>query len=228
MSRRYFVPSLPALGRFTLPDAVARHLAVMRVRVGDPLILFDGQDREAEVQVIRVDRRTTEVEIRALRNAVRVARVAIELAVALPRGNRAEWLFEHATEVGVARIRPIATGRSRSAGSEGRRARWERIVIAACEQCDRSRLPAVDDEIGLDELLSDPQLPPRRVVALPDAGIELGRAAEPTLLCIGPEGGFAPDEVAALLATGFTAVSLGALTLRTETAALVGLARLLA
>ncbi len=148
---------------------------------------------------------------------------------ALPKGARAEWLFEHGTELGIARFRPLVFARSQSGARDGRRARWERIVRAACEQCDRSHLPLVDDETELAALLRDRELPDARFAAVPGAVTALTppgtRAA---LLLVGPEGGLTDAERAALAEAGFQACSLGALTLRTETAALVGAARLLA
>ena len=229
LARRYLCSPLPAPGRHVLPDAVTKHLLVVRVRPGDSIFLFDGAGRQATARVLQVERRRIEVELEAASSVDREPSTRLELAVALPKGARAEWLFEHATELGVARFRPIVFARSQGAMRDERRARWERLVLAATEQCDRSRVPQVDDEIGLEALLADPSLPTERYAARPGAERPLGAShSGAAVLCVGPEGGFTDAELAQLHAAGFEPRSLGALTLRTETAALVGAARLLA
>ena len=229
MSRRYHLPSLPTPGPFELPQALVRHLAVVRARAGDELVLFDGAGKEATAVIRLIERRRVAVAVGPHHRVDREPACHVELALAVPRGTRAEWLFEHATEVGVARFRPIVFARSKDAAHAERRARWERIVIAAAEQCDRSRLPGVDAELPLAALLAAPDLPTERWVALPGATEDLSASRAPrVMLCVGPEGGLTDAEVRALAAAGFAPRSLGPLTLRTETAALVGAARLLA
>lgn len=198
------------------------------MRAGDVVVLFDGAGQQATARVIDAARRAVEVEVGPAAPVDREPRVAVELACALPKGARAEWLFEHGTEVGVQAFRPLRFERSR-AGRVDRRERWERLVAAATEQCDRSRLPVVHDDVDLAALVADPALPAERYVAAPGSVQPLGPAKSPRcLLVVGPEGGLSPPELEVLAAAGFAARSLGPLTLRTETAALVGAARLLA
>lgn len=225
MARRYYCNPLPEPGAATLRGELVRHLAAVRLRVGDPLRLFDGQGRECAARVVAIARQAVAIEVEpAVERIVRCA-VALELAVALPKGNRAEWLFEHATEIGVDRFRPILTERTRDRGGRDRLDRWRRIVIAAAEQCDRSHLPQVDAETSLAEFLADPSLPRERFVAAPGGQVELtASATNRVVVCIGPEGGFTAGEIATLERADFRAVRLGVLTLRTETAALVAAA----
>jgi 16S rRNA (uracil1498-N3)-methyltransferase len=229
VARRYLCSPLPPPGLALLPESVSSHLLVVRARAGESIRLFDGAGRECEARLERVERRAITAQIGAAEAITREPALRLELAVALPKGARAEWLFEHGTELGIARFRPLVFARSQSGARDGRRARWERIVRAACEQCDRSHLPLVDDETELAALLRDRELPDARFAAVPGAVTALTppgtRAA---LLLVGPEGGLTDAERAALAEAGFQACSLGALTLRTETAALVGAARLLA
>lgn len=229
MARRYLCSPLPSPGTATLDGGIAQHLRVMRVRPGETIRLFDGDDHEADATLRELGKGGVRVEVGKAEAVRREPRVAVELAIAIPKGARAEWLFEHGTEVGVVRFRPLVVLRSQGAARENRRERWLRVVRAACEQCDRSRVPAVDAEIGLADLLLDPSLPAERYLASPGAEHALGPArCGSVLLVVGPEGGFDEAESASLRAAGCEPRSLGELTLRTETAALVGAARLLA
>jgi 16S rRNA (uracil1498-N3)-methyltransferase len=229
VARRYYCNPLPEPGAASLRGDLVRHLAAVRLRVGERVRLFDGEGRECDAELTAVARHVVAIE--AGEPVERLARpsLALELAVALPKGNRAEWLFEHATEVGVDRFRPILTERTRERGGRDRLDRWQRIVIAAAEQCDRSHLPRVDPESTLEDILADTSLPAERWVASPEGERELGRGeSERVLVCIGPEGGFTADELALLATANVRPARLGALTLRSETAALVAAARLLA
>lgn len=230
MARRYFVRPLPAAGSATLPPAVGHHLSrVLRVQTGTRLKLFDGAGQEASATVEAVQRDRVTVTVESVQPVHREPARQIEVAFPLPKGNRAEWLFEHGTEVGIAAFRPYVSARSNQRNPSGERpARWERILIAAAGQCDRSHLPRLHPACTLEGLVTDPDLPARRLVAVPDAPRPLAPgAAERTLLLVGPEGGLDPNELEGLQAADFAAVGLGPLTLRTETAVLVGAARLL-
>jgi 16S rRNA (uracil1498-N3)-methyltransferase len=225
MARRYRVTPLPA-DRAWLRGDVAHHLrAVMRTRVGDTIVLFDGAGDECPAEVLAVEPDGVLVRCGPAAPSAREPERAVELAFALPRGARAEWLFEHATEVGAAAFRPIVS--QRSLGS-GRRERWERIVAAAAGQCDRARVPPVFAPEPLVALLARADLPGERWLAAPGGEPLRAAGGRAALLLVGPEGGFTAPETAAIAAAGFRSGSLGPLTLRTETAALAGLVRLLA
>ena len=225
MANRYFVEALPADGRHALPEDVAHHLArVLRCRPGDPVRLGDGVGGTAEAVVVAADKRGVTVDVQAVRREPSPT-VELTLAFALPRLQRAEWLLEHGTEVGVAAFQPIWTARTRP-GNE-RPDRWQRIVTAAAGQCDRAWLPTVRPACALADLLAQMARGPRLLASI--AGEECRPlAAGPATLLVGPEGGFDADELAAITAAGYAGVRLGRHILRTETAALVGAAMLLA
>ena len=212
-----------------------RHLArVLRVERGQSVTLFDGTGTELEAEVVRVGARETELEVGARRSGAGTApAVAITLLTAVPRGVRMDLLVEKTCELGVTRVVPVVTERSvvRPGAATPRRRRWEKIAREAARQCGRADVPAVADPTSFAAALAA-DLPARRLVLAPGGTplrTALGRAddgadATPTTLLVGPEGGFAPDELAAAQAAGFVAVSVGPRILRVETAAMLAVA----
>lgn len=190
------------------------------------MVLFDGQGGEVHATVLEVRGRDLLVDVGAAvaRALGRSPRLLLEVAVALPKSPRTDWLLEHGTEAGIQRFRPILTERTRRQPEQ--REHWQRVLIAACAQCDRSVLPTIEPTVDLAELCALPR--PRLRYVATSADRELGPAtADAALLVVGPEGGFTDGEVAQLIAAGFAPRSLGPLTLRTETAVLAGAVRLL-
>jgi 16S rRNA (uracil1498-N3)-methyltransferase len=231
--RRLFVPAERLGGeRLTLTGPEHRHIGlVLRARPGDALTLFDGAGGEVEAEVIRVERAETELSLGA-RRAVAGPAVALTLLCAVPRGPRMDFLVQKTSELGVARIVPVVTERSvaRPDAEAGKRARWEKIAREAARQCGRADLPIIAPPVRLAEALAGLQLPARRLALFEGERSRSLRAAlertEPaaTALLIGPEGGFAPAELAVARAAGFEAVGLGERILRVETAAIVAVA----
>lgn len=228
MAHRYFVDALPGPGPWPLPATVAHHLGVvLRVRAGELIALGDGRGGQATAVVQRVGRDGVLVDVVARETAPPPAR-SVHVAFAPPRMQRAEWLFEHGTELGIAGFHPLWTERTRPQGEKPER--WKRIVLAAAGQCDRAWLPSIEPAVELAQFLTRPDLPVRRFLAAGGAPpIAPADADAPaTLVLVGPEGGFTAAESAAIAAAGFAPRGLGPHTLRTETAALVGAALLLA
>jgi 16S rRNA (uracil1498-N3)-methyltransferase len=227
MARRFFVRPLPPAGPATLSPRLGHHLGrLVRTRPGDAVVLFDGAGAEVDAAVVGVSGRDVAVEVGAPvgRLLGRSPRLQLDVACALPKSPRTDWLFEHGTEVGIRSFRPILTERTNR--QPERHKAWERILIAACAQCDRLVLPTIEPTATLDELCAMPQPAARFVAAMADT--ELGPArADTVLLVVGPEGGLTERELGQLTAAGFLPRSLGPMTLRTETAVLAGATRLL-
>lgn len=220
-----------------LPPGAARHVQVLRLQPGAPVILFDGRGGEWRAVVQHMGRSDVRVRLDWHDPVEREASRAVHLAVGMPANERMDWLVEKATELGAAGIQPLLAQRSivRLAGERAARkqAHWQGVAVAACEQCGRNRIPVVHPPLELTSWLQ--ALPPapsgggQRWVLSLDAGAARTPPAqdahEPITLLSGPEGGLSPAEEAAARAAGFRPVSLGERVLRAETAPLVALAR---
>jgi 16S rRNA (uracil1498-N3)-methyltransferase len=233
MPRFHCSVPLSAGASLELPPGAARHVQVLRMQPGDALTLFDGSGGEYAATVERMGRSDVSVAIGAHAPAEREAVRAVHLAVGMPANERMDWLVEKATELGVASIQPLATahGVLRLSGerAEKKRAHWEAIAIAACEQCGRNRVPAVHPVAELAAWLARPATPEagmRLLLSLREGARtlrQLAPAGAVTLLN-GPEGGLTQDEEDQAIAAGFTPLTLGPRVLRAETAPLAALA----
>lgn len=225
MSERFYVPEPIASNRVTLAGDEARHLtSVMRAKVGDEVLLFDGSGAELVAHVAAVRKLAVELDIAERREINRELPFDLTLAVALPKGDRQKWLAEKATELGVTRLVPLVTSRGVAQPVEAALERLRRGVIEASKQCGRNRLMEI----------AEPQTAVAYVANVPDTALRLW--ADPTgeplsgiqaagatqIHCaIGPEGGFTSEETAAAKLAGWRLVSLGPRILRIETAAIM-------
>jgi 16S rRNA (uracil1498-N3)-methyltransferase len=218
-------------GSIELPPAAAQHLAkVLRARTGEEIVLFtgDGLEFAAAVESIRGARVTAAVgEARAID---RESPLAVTLVQCIARGDRMDIIVQKATELGVARIVPVMSRRSvvrlDAAQAASKAEHWRGVAVAACEQCGRNRLPVIEAPRQLIHYLGAAPPSGARLVLEPDAGkcgaaLRIDAAVE---LAIGPEGGFDGEELEAFRVSGFLSIALGPRVLRTETAAIAGLA----
>ncbi|OFZ89160.1 MAG: 16S rRNA (uracil(1498)-N(3))-methyltransferase [Betaproteobacteria bacterium RBG_16_64_18] len=230
---RFFVDGPLAPGaEVDLADRVVRHVAVLRLRIGDPLTLFDGSGGEYEGTLSRVTRNAVRARVLAWRDLERESGIQITLAQGLCASDRMDFAMQKATELGVRAIRPLATERSLVRLSEERAdrrlAHWRNVVTAACEQCGRNRLPEVHAVATLGEFLSGAHADAQRLLLSPSGAVRLRELApaDRVIVLIGPEGGLSEDEQGRVRMAGFTAVRIGPRVLRTETAPLAAIAAL--
>jgi 16S rRNA (uracil1498-N3)-methyltransferase len=214
----------------------ASHLAkVLRARSGDELILFNGDGREFTGAIEAVRGSRVSASIGAARSIDRESSLALTLLQCVPRGDRMDFIVQKATELGVARIVPVLSQRSvvrlDKAQAESKAIHWRAVAVSACEQCGRNRLPAIEAAQPLLNHLGEPSpgmgprlvLEPESALAARATAQDLGGAADAIVhaeIAIGPEGGFAPDELEAFRVAGFSQIGLGPRILRTETAAI--------
>jgi 16S rRNA (uracil1498-N3)-methyltransferase len=217
-----FAPEAVASGRVRLPDDEGAHLVrVLRARPGDAVRLFAGAGREAQCVVETAGKDGAVVVVQREIVAPRAARDVV-LCTSVPRGERMEWLVEKAVEAGVAAIVPLASERSvrKEAGPNSMR-RWARAAVEAAKQSGRAVVPEVAEPVTLAEAIAR-TAHTTRLVATPGAAARVGElvpAAGAVALFVGPEGGFEPEETAALAAAGASPFGLGPFILRVETAA---------
>ena len=234
---RFFSPfPLSAGASCELAAGAARHAQVLRLQPGAAITLFDGGGGEWAATIERMGRGDVRVSVGAHDPVEREAARAIHLAVGVPANERMDWLVEKATELGAASIQPLITERGvlRLSGerADKKRAHWQAIAIAACEQCGRNRVPEVRPMTGLSPWLAAHERPAARGLLLSlrgDAVPLLAQAPTPAGaigFLSGSEGGFSAAEEDAALAAGFAPVSLGLRVLRAETAALAALVAL--
>ena len=214
-----------------LPEAAARHaVTVLRLQVGDTLNLFNGAGGEYRARLVAVGKRETRARLIEFHAAERESPLEITLALGISAGERMDYSLQKATELGVTAIVPLATERSvvklTGERSDKRLQHWQHVVIAACEQCGRNRVPAVAPVQNLYAYLAAVDRDARLLMLSPDAAMPLKQVppSGAVVLLIGAEGGLAPSEYQAAEASGFEPVSLGPRILRTETAPVAALA----
>lgn len=230
---RFYCPiPLTAGSRIDLPNAPAHHaVRVLRLSVGDAVTLFNGQGGETHGVIERLDRTRVTVALQTQQAIERESSLAVTLIQALASTDKMDLVIQKAVELGVARIVPVVTERS-VVRLNGERARkrlehWHGVVIAACEQCGRNRLPEVAALAGLRQGLEDAASAAVRWELSPGATRPLRDFPKPRgeiALLVGAEGGLTPVEQAVVSAAGFVPVRLGPRVLRTETAGLAALA----
>lgn len=207
-----------------------RLLSVLRLRDGAPVVLFDGSGCDWP-GLLRVSRAAASVELGAAIAADNESPLAVTLGQAIARGEKMDLILQKATELGVSRIVPVVTERTEVRLDAERAAKriehWRRVVISACEQSGRSRLPTVEEPVDLAAFAdSTARSGIRRFALDPEGGAGFAglNRGQPLALVVGPEGGFGERDRMALAAAGFEGVRLGPRVLRTETAGLAGLA----
>lgn len=227
MIPRFHCPFPLAPGaQIDLPEAAAHHaLRVLRMKVGAPLILFDGRAGEWQAQIVGVGG-TVRVALQTFNAEDKESALNVTLAQALPGSDKMDWVVEKSVELGVAAVQPITARRSVVRLSAERMVRrvnhWNHIASAACEQCGRNRVPIVAPVLDMPQYLANAKgQNALRLLLAPEGGIslrELDKPDVPVIVMIGPEGGWEDSEIQAAQAAGFQALRLGPRVLRTETA----------
>jgi 16S rRNA (uracil1498-N3)-methyltransferase len=225
-----------------LPRETGAHLAkVLRARSGDEVVLFNGDGREFTGAIEKVHGSRVSASIGAARSIDRESPFQLTLVQCVPRGDRMDFIVQKATELGVVRIVPVLSRRSvvrlDENQSASKQAHWRAVAVSACEQSGRNRLPSVDTPLpllsylgGLSQAAADEVL---RLVLEPEAqrtelrarsiDIAAAQSTSRAEVAIGPEGGFAPEELEAFDLSAFSRLALGPRVLRTETAAIAAI-----
>jgi 16S rRNA (uracil1498-N3)-methyltransferase len=231
LTRVYCEGPLATGAEVELPAAGAYHVArVLRMKEGAALRVFDGAGQEYQAEIARAAGDSVTVRLAEPAAPANESPLKITLVQGVSRSERMDWTLQKATELGVAAIAPVLTARSvvrlDEKQAQKKQAHWRGIVIGACEQCGRARIPAVSAPLTLREYLASVRKEGLRLVLSPSAPGSLAGLASLSNkieLLIGPEGGLDDDELISAQKAGFMPVRLGPRVLRTETAAVVAL-----
>jgi 16S rRNA (uracil1498-N3)-methyltransferase len=230
---RFYCPIPLFIGaQIALPDAVAHHVQVLRLNLGDPVTLFNGEGGEYTATLAGIEKKRVSAEVKAFRPREVELPYAITLAQALPESSKMDWIIEKAIELGAAGIQPLSAQRCVVRLSAERAAKrhehWRSIIVAASEQSGRNRVAHLAELTDFNGWISQQDMH-HRILLTPRAERSLADWArhhppQAVSLMIGPEGGFTEAEENAARAQGALALSMGPRVLRTETAGLAALA----
>ncbi len=235
--RFYIDTPLPDSGDLYLPESAARHITtVLRLKAGATLTLFNGRGGEYRAELLSSQKRQVQVRIFQHQAIEREVPWPLCLALCVSKGTKMDLSVQKATELGATQVQPLISTRSVVKLNTERAARrlqhWRDIVISSSEQCARNTLNDIAPVTDFATWIQSNSVPGLKLMFTPQADQQLASLPPPeaTGLCllIGPEGGFSEDEITMAKSHGFQGVSFGHRILRAETAAIAGLAAVLA
>ncbi|MGM3174429.1 16S rRNA (uracil(1498)-N(3))-methyltransferase [Dickeya lacustris] len=220
-------------GETNLSDDAANHVGrVLRMTAGQSLQLFDGSNHVFDAQIVQVEKKAVRVRYATGREENRESPLHLHLGQVMSRGEKMEFTIQKSIELGVNIITPLFSERCGvkldADRLEKKIQQWQKIAIAACEQCGRNRLPEIRAAQTLESWCAQDDdalklnLHPRAQHSINTLPLPLSRIR----LLIGPEGGLSADEIAMTARHGFTDILLGPRVLRTETTALTAITAL--
>lgn len=213
-----------------LDKAASHHLTrVLRAHVGDAVTLFNGSGVECHGVISAVHKQRTTVQCQHCDLPAVESPCQIHLYQAIGKGERMDVVMQKATELGVSSITPLISDyvnvRLNADRLEKKIEHWQKVIISACEQSGRVRLPVLHPTIRFDEWLAQPRDEPAMLFE-PSATQtlhQLPQQVDTLHIAIGPEGGFSPAEVDAANQAKITTLKLGPRILRMETAAITAI-----
>ena len=221
---RFYAPDIEISG--TLPESDSAHCArVLRMHSGDEIEVVDGRGHLLRCRILDAHPKRTSVEVITRADLPKVWPGSITVAIAPTKHNdRMEWLIEKLVEIGIDRIVPLRCRYSER--KEINVERLNKIAVSAMKQSLKAILPIIEPMTPFAEFIRSCTIG-QRFIAYCDPSIPRllmateYRPASDTIILIGPEGDFSPEEITAALNAGWKPISLGDNRLRTETAALV-------
>ncbi|RRZ97021.1 16S rRNA (uracil(1498)-N(3))-methyltransferase [Erwinia sp. 198] len=231
--RIYHAEPLVVGSEVLLNEEAANHVGrVLRMNAGQRLELFDGTNLTFSAEIMQADKKNVRVAVQESHEECRESPLHLHLGQVMSRGEKMEFTIQKAVELGVNSITPLFSERCGVKLDAQRLAKkiqqWQKIVIAACEQCGRNRVPEVREAMTL-EAWSAEEDSSLKLNLHPRASQSINTLPQPVervRLLIGPEGGLTADEIAMTARYGFTDILLGPRVLRTETTALTAITAL--
>lgn len=231
--RIYHPQPLTDRAEIALSEDAANHVGrVLRMSAGQALQLFDGSNQVFDAEIVRVDKKSVLVRLGDGRVDDIESPLNLHLGQVISRGEKMEFTIQKSIELGVNVITPLFSERC-GVKLDGERLakkiqQWQKIAIAACEQCGRNRIPEIREAMSLEAWCAE-QDGSLKLNLHPLASHSINTLPQPVdrvRLLIGPEGGLSADEIAMTTGHGFTDILLGPRVLRTETTALTAITAL--
>jgi len=218
-------------------DAFGHVVRVLRLSVGDSLILFNGEAAsQFQAELVEVKKKHASVKITSEIAVSNESPLKIHLGQGISRGDRMDFTLQKSVELGVTTITPLFTERCGVKLSAERlakkREQWQKIVVSACEQSGRCIVPEVKAPVFLQDWLDEQtnalklNLHPKATHSIMTLPFEFAENNHQARLLIGPEGGLSDEEISQANNADFHDVLLGPRVLRTETAALTAITAL--
>lgn len=233
LTRVHVDAPLSAGAQVALPEDAAAHLSrVLRLREGDACVLFNGDGHDYDAQLTGIGKREVLAQVSGARLVDNESPLHITLLQGIARGEKMDLILQKATELGVTAVLPVDSERSEVKLSgerlHKRLAHWRGVVVSACEQSGRARVPEVAEPQALLAAASALPAGALRLLLDPQGTHSLKSLSPPAsgqlVIAIGPEGGWSPRDRQALETNGFQGLRLGPRVLRTETAGLAAIA----
>lgn len=223
---RFYVDLPITLGaNFELPDNVVRHMNVLRLRVGDLVVLFNGDGCDYTAVLTELTKRNAKVNIHKCDKLVNESHLKITLLPSLIASDKFDLVIQKAVELGVNEIIPVISQYTQRLSNDkinSRMEHWRKIIIAACEQSARATIPHLSEPTLFSDVLLAVSAERKYILSPHHERQQV--LAESTIssaaVLIGPEGGFNLAEVERAGEYGFTTLQLGTRILRAETAAI--------
>ena len=223
---RYYLPADQWSTLLLTGDEAHHCVRVLRQKVGDLIVVFDGRGKSLQCQIVSADKNQVSLK-QDVEIVVQQRGLSLHLCQAIPKAGNMELIVQKAVELGVASIQPLMTENTVAKADDKKLQKWQRIALEACKQCGQNWLPEVKPVLGFHEWIEKPRVPRLEVVAALDSRsrpLELvargARGASDISLLVGPEGDFSQKEYDAVIESGFQPASLGDIVLRVETATL--------
>ena len=225
---------LQTKGIVDLDSRATNHLKdVLRLKAGYKVVLFDGDGHDYAGEILRLEKKFTQIEIHSQIKVTNESTLSIHLLQPVSRAEKMDWCIQKATELGVHKITPTICARSNvkydDKKIEKKLVHWQSVITSACEQSGRATVPLINAPLPYKEVISkSDDISSIKIITSPSANSTLSSIENKNVnhcVCsVGPEGGFTEDEISLAKNQGYCAISLGPRVLRLETAVIGTLA----
>jgi len=230
ISRFYIDQVLQAGEIVILSEELAHYMNnVLRLKKDAELYLFNGEGGEYRCCIKEIRKKELEILVGDFVERNVESNFYTHLAIAMSKGERFEWALQKAVELGVNEITPLETSRCEVRLNAERKAKkhthWKKIIISACEQSGRTKIPKLNEVLSLQQVLTQCQAESKWVLHHRGSQSLTEEKAVPVSadILVGPEGGLAEEEIKQAIEQGFKPLTLGQRVMRTETAPIAAL-----